>query len=130
MLSDASELLQAIKGAAKEAVDAGKPMQLVFGTVVGIDPLEVSVESRITLGTSQLFLTSSVREYEVDMSVSHTTESASGGNGDSAYASHVHGYVGRKTFTVHNALSVGETVLLLRMQGGQKFVILDRVVRA
>lgn len=127
-MPDASELLVAIKKAAKEAVDASKPMNLIFGTVVGVSPLQVSIESRITLGASQLFLTSAVRERTVTMTVAHTTDSASGGSGDTAYASHAHGYTGTKEFTVHNGLAVGETVILLRMQGGQKFLVLDRVV--
>lgn len=42
--------------------------------------------------------------------------------------SHNHKYVGRKTFKVHNGLVVGDKVVLLQMQGGQKYIVLDRVV--
>ena len=41
---------------------------------------------------------------------------------------HRHEYAGRKQFTVHNALAVGEEVVMIRMQGGQKFLVMDRVV--
>jgi len=37
-------------------------------------------------------------------------------------------FKGRKKFIIHNNLSVGEKVVLLRMQGGQKFIVLDRAV--
>ena len=40
---------------------------------------------------------------------------------------HTHGYVGRKTYLVHNALVKGDKVILLRVSGGQRFVVLDRV---
>lgn len=36
-------------------------------------------------------------------------------------------YVGKKTFKVHNALKAGEKVLLIRVQQGKKFVVIDRV---
>lgn len=42
--------------------------------------------------------------------------------------SHTHTVTGTKTFTVKNGLHLGEAVLLLRVQGGQKFVVLDRMV--
>lgn len=40
---------------------------------------------------------------------------------------HTHGYVGRKTYLVHNALVKGDKVILLRMSGGQRFLVIDRV---
>lgn len=40
---------------------------------------------------------------------------------------HSHPYVGTKSFRVHLALKAGEQVILLRADGGQKFIILDRV---
>jgi len=62
----------------------------------------------------------------VDITVNHTTENRSGGGGYAEFASHNHDYVGRKRITVHNALHVGETVILLRQHGGQGFVVLSR----
>lgn len=40
---------------------------------------------------------------------------------------HSHGYSGKKSFLVHNGLKVGEKVILFRVQGGQKYVVLDRI---
>lgn len=58
----------------------------------------------------------------------NTTEG--GGFSCNNSGTHVHGYVGRKTFLVHNALVAGEEVLLMRMQGGQNYLVIDRVVTA
>ena len=41
--------------------------------------------------------------------------------------SHNHAIQGRTTVTVHSGLKKGEKVILIRMQGGQKFVVLDRM---
>ena len=40
---------------------------------------------------------------------------------------HHHDIKGRKKIIIHNGLTVGEKVLLLRMQGGQNYVVIDRV---
>lgn len=105
---DSSDLLKAIKGAAMDAVAQSKPTALVFGTVAGINPLSIKTESKITLSASHLYLTSAVQEEDVVMEAN--------------------GY--QQTYTVHKELAVGESVILLRMQGGQKFLVIDRVVGA
>ena len=33
----------------------------------------------------------------------------------------------KEQMTIHNALEKGEEVVLLRMQGGQKYIVLDRI---
>ena len=66
-------------------------------------------------------------EAVVDMTVNHSTEDKGGGSGAAAYEAHKHAYVGKKTFKVHNALKAGEKVLLIRVQQGKKFVVIDRV---
>ena len=49
-------------------------------------------------------------------------------NGNNVNLSHSHSYSGRKSFIVHNGLSVGDEVVLLKQKGGQKYLVLDRVV--
>lgn len=41
---------------------------------------------------------------------------------------HSHSILGKKSITIHNSLTVGDEVLLLRMQGGQKYIVIDKVV--
>jgi hypothetical protein len=72
-------------------------------------------------------LTKAVTDHYVDMTVSHVTENRAGGSLAAAFESHNHDYKGRKKFLVHNGLKVGEEVILLRAQGGQRFIVLDRV---
>lgn len=42
--------------------------------------------------------------------------------------SHRHDISGKKTVTVHNSLKVDEEVILLKQSGGQKYLVIDRVV--
>ncbi len=119
--------LSDVKRAAVEAVAAGKPFAFVLGKVTSTSPLKVQVDQKLELTAAQLILTNAVRDYTVRMTVDHETEETSGGSGDSAFASHKHTYKGTKAYRVHLALKVGEQVIMLRTDGGQKFIILDRV---
>lgn len=121
-------LVEIIKKAAVEAVAASNPCSILFGKVISASPLKISVEQRLTLDESHLVLTSLVRDFEVDMTMNFTTENTSGGSGESSFANHNHPVTGRKTFQVHLGLAVGESVMLMMVQGGQKYIVLDRVV--
>lgn len=46
----------------------------------------------------------------------------------SSSLSHNHDISGKKTVTVHNSLKVDEEVILLKQSGGQKYLVIDRVV--
>lgn len=120
-------LVMLIKQAAVEAVNAKDPMSLKIGEVVSVSPLKISINQKIAIPASQLLLTNAVRDYTVYMTVDHSTENASGGSGDASFASHSHKYTGKKKYKVHLGLKVGEKVILLRCDGGQKFIVLDRL---
>ena len=122
-----ASMVKLVKQAAVEAVEAGNPVQIAFGTVVSASPLKIGLEQKLVLERTNLILTRSVTDYEIEMTVDHTTGYASGGSGYDLFASHAHSYTGTKKFKVKGALKTGEKVLLLRMQGGQKYIVLDRL---
>lgn len=150
LLPDANELVQTMKKAAVDAVDATKPTYVYFGEVTSALPLEINVEQKMTLGSAQLILTRNVTDFETEVTVNWETESIleshthpcvgntrnggeplhdhvlSGVTG-SVSLEHAHAIVGKKTITIHNSLTVGDQVILLRQQGGQKFVVVDRI---
>lgn len=119
--------VEVVKRAAVEAVEAGKPVNILFGTVLSASPLKIQVDQKSIYTSKMLILTRNVTDFEVDMTVNHSTEDKGGGSGAAAYEAHKHAYVGKKTFKVHNALKAGEKVLLIRVQQGKKFVVIDRV---
>lgn len=112
-------MVDMMKQAAIEANEAAKPLSIVFGTVISEKPLQIDIELKQPLDEDFLILTNAVMDHDVSMSVSHHTENEAG---------HAHGYTGIKTFKVLNGLKKGERVILLRMQGGQDYIVLDRVV--
>ena len=119
--------VEVVKRAAVEAVEAQKPVYLLFGQVISASPLKIQVDQKSIYTEKMLVLTRNVTDFEVDMTVSHVTENRAGGSGDPAFASHNHDYKGKKKFKVHNALIVGDEVVLGRVQGGKRFVVLDRI---
>ena len=104
-----ARLLQALKKISQETGESGDPSDWCLGEVISVSPLPIRIE-----------------DYDVDITVSHTTENRAGGGGLALFESHNHEYKGRKKITVHNGLHVGETVILLRQAGGQGFVVLSR----
>lgn len=117
-MPDYNGLLNVMKQAGTEAVDAGCPLTVCFGKVLSVSPIQVLVEQKMTLGAAQLVLTRNVTDYEIPVTVEWKTESTE---------LHVHGLIGKEKMIVHNSLTQGEEVVLLRQQGGQKYIIIDRV---
>lgn len=121
-----ARLLQALKRVAKETGESSDPSDWCLGEVISVAPLTIRIEGKDEVSEEFLELTDAVRDYDVDITVSHTTENRAGGGGLALFESHNHDYKGRKRITVHNALHVGETVIMLRQAGGQGFVVLSR----
>lgn len=135
MSLDLNALVRAVKKAAVEAVRAENPMGVCHGTVTDLSPLEITTDQKLILGEKQLILTNAVRDYTVEMTVDHVTEVISHGHsvtdtytggGTAQPVDHSHPYKGRKSFRVHLGLKMGEKVILVRCDGGQQFVVLDR----
>lgn len=121
-----NDIVKSIKKTSKETTAAMDPMQVLFGEVTSVSPLKILIEQRLEPDEEFFILTRAVRDYEVEMTVDHVTEETSGGGGEAAYAAHAHGYVGRKKFTIHNGLIIGDKVKLLRVQDGQRYVVFDK----
>lgn len=109
-------LIDAIKKAGLDAVEASNPVNIMFGEVTKANPLEVNVDQRFTLTEDFLVVTESVTALTVDLSHFHDY---SGGQTQNALTNPV---------VVRKGLEVGDKVLLLRVQGGQQYVVLDRMV--
>lgn len=117
-MPDYSALVKAMKRAGTEAVNAENPTAICFGKVVSASPVQVLVDQKMTLGLAQLVLTRNVTDYETEVTIEWESETME---------EHVHELKGKKKMTVHNALTVGDEVILLRQQGGQRYIIIDRV---
>ena len=117
-MPDYSALVKVMKQAGIEATNAGSPVTICFGKVMSTAPLQILVDQKMTLGLAQLVLTRNVTDYEVEMTVEWETETSE---------EHNHTIQGKKKMMIHNALMDGDDVILLRQQGGQKYIVVDRV---
>lgn len=130
-MRDSTDLVRLMKQAAMEAVKTSQPSNIVFGTVTSASPLKIQISSKITLEKEMLLLTRNVTEFETDITtVNWFTENTSGGAGYALFESHKHELKGKKHIIVHNQLKSGEKVVLIKEQGGQRYIVLDRVVSA
>jgi hypothetical protein len=95
-----ADLLSLVKQAAVEAVKASNPVALLTGTVTNENPLEVRVDQRFTLPADFLIVPHSLRRQELS--------------------------IGGASYVISEGVQGGDNVLLLRVQGGQKYILLDR----
>ena len=105
---DAKDLIKSIKMVARNSTDASKPTTIVFGKVESINPLKISVENKLKLSINQLILPDRLSDKKFKVTIDDGL-----------------GTVG--TVNINNSLKVKDEVILLRVQGGQKYLIMDKV---
>lgn len=129
-MPDANELVDTLKRAAVEAVKAGKPVNVYFGEVVSASPLKINVEQKMILGEKQLVLSRNVTDFKTNITAGNIKNYYYTGDVNSGTVpvspSHAHA-VGTIEITVHNGLAVGDGVILIRQQEGQRFIVVDRI---
>lgn len=101
----ASGLLEVMKLASQQANEAGQPTDLRVGTVTSINPLKVQISSQFTVPSALLIVPQSLTEHEVKVKIDDV----------------------EKTITIYNELKTGDKVAMLKKQGGQSYLILDRI---
>jgi hypothetical protein len=120
--------------------------EVEYGRVTAVNPLEITLDSKTRLPAAFLTLTNAVKDHSVDITVSWATVEddylepdhthGKGNNGaptDNPInwdTTHKHDIKGRKRIKIHNGLTLGERVILLRKGGGQDYIVLDRVDEA
>ena len=130
-------MIELIKQIAINVNEQSKLSKFEFGTVESISPLKIRIDQKKILEQTDLLLSHLVRDYYVDITVQHSTDSIYGGwdtthshpnAGDNVIPiDHEHEYKGRKKIMIHHGLKVGEKVVLTRQMGGQLYYILDRI---
>lgn len=126
-MADLNELVELVKKVSVEAYEAKKPVNACYGKVTSASPLQILVEQKLLLGAEQLVLCRNVTDFTTNVTVNWASDYESGGSGYAAFSSHNHGITGKKSITVHNGLVVGDEVILIRQQDGQKYIVVDRI---
>lgn len=120
-------------------MNATQPADLRVGTVTAVNPLEITINTAMApLRAGILLLTASVVEKKIPIlqhnHVIHDTYTGGGTSEDNLMQSDIICYENGQPLPVENgyiilnrALEVGDKVLLMRVQNGQKFIVLSRV---
>lgn len=141
-----ADIIETIKKAALEAIENSSPTGILFGTVTNVNPLEILVEQKLLLTSEFLILTKNVVDYQTEVTVNWSTEKKDQNANHSHTCNivsneevtvtienqninltHNHTITGKKTITIHNGLKQNDKVILLQQQGGQKFIVLDKI---
>lgn len=108
-----------------QTVNSTNPVNVLFGTVSQEKPLEIEIHQKLKLSKEFLVLTERVTRYEVNIEHNHAlTIDGSKVNTEMALKD----LMTKKP--IRTGLKKGDKVVLARVQGGQKFVVLDKVVDA
>ena len=102
-----ADLVDALKQLSAETGAGLNPVIIATGVVVSVDPLKIQIDQKTTLLESMLRLTNAVTDHDIDMNIPG---------------------IGPATVSVAGSLKIGESVFMVRDQGGQKYTVIDRVV--
>ena len=121
-------LIEIVKESAMQAYRATNPADIVYGTVVSDDPLEIQIDTKMILDESFLILTKNVSKSEIEVDIDFS------GNGlieieelEQTLLKKM-SIIGAK-ITIHNEIQTGDTVIMQKKQGGQEYVVLDKLER-
>lgn len=135
------ELKDVLQQMIQTNVQSGQPTDLCIGTVVNTSPLQITINTGMApLEAAVLYLTAAVVEKKIPiLQHSHTVTVTQGSatcatalppgsttvleNGEALPVEN--GYI-----ILNRALETGDIVLLLKVQKGQKFIVLSRVFAA
>ncbi|SCX93724.1 Protein of unknown function [Lysinibacillus sp. TC-37] len=101
------DILKEIQKLVLGVLNAQKLATVIYGNVISVGPLEVQIDQKLTLKEKQLKLTRAVMDYEVEVSV----------NGGA-----------KQKAKVFNGLITGDKVTMIRVHGGQQYLIIDKEV--
>lgn len=109
-------LFDTVKRVVEKVLEGKSLLESEIAEVIEVNPLVIKFDQRYQVTEEFIILTERVTEYKVDLSHTH---SYSGGATGSALDTEI---------DIRSGLQVDDKVLILRMQGGQSFAIIDKVV--
>ena len=110
-MHDANDFVRAVQQVSTNANDAGYPATVMSGTVTSASPLKIKIEQRFEISGSMLILPEHLKEREIKVTVK-PTHTEDGGTPEHN----------------HSGLSIGDSVQVVRQQGGQKYLVIGKVV--
>ena len=113
------QLIESIKKISANAQTADEPMAIAYGNVINESPVEILTGQKMILDEKRLIFTEWTRSISTEAEIAWQSETAD---------EHSHSISGKKAITFDNSLKTGDRVIMLKMQGGQKYIVLGRAV--
>lgn len=102
-------MIDLIKQASVNAINAGNPLDIEFGTIID-ESLTIRIDQKRILSKEFFIIPESLIRYEVDLTHSHLETSSALGK-----------------IVIREGLKKGDIVALLMIEKGNRFLILDKV---
>lgn len=118
-MRDLNDLANTFKQIASNTTEVKKLTNIMYGKVVSESPLKINVEQRMVLDKNFLVLTDHLTKKKKTITYRDYYRNNSGTLTYSDRTAEIE---------FDNSLKVGDKVVLIREQGGQKFLIVDKVV--
>lgn len=100
-----SEWIENMKKIVSQTIEAGKPCDILLGTVIGLSPPAVRIDQKTTYSGPQLLIPQHLTDRSIQMIIPQ---------------------VGDVAVTVKNALKIGDQVILVQKRGAQQYLVVDR----
>lgn len=135
-----ADLVDLIKKAALDCIAESKPSGIYFGIVIKEKPLEIQVEQKLILSKEFLILTKNVLNYDIEVKIDIETDKSKHNHNyndtiqnnplTKTTSENIHSHKINDTIkiTISNELKKGDKVIMLRQQGGQKYIVLDKII--
>ena len=120
-------LIELLRQISTEAVASGKPTSVIYGKVISKHPLKIQVNNKLILDESFLVLTKNVLDHKVKFTMDFRGEepgkiTINGEQNVLDKMEYKKGYA-----IIKNGLNIGDTAIMVQQQGGQKFVVVDKM---
>ncbi|MBW6408478.1 DUF2577 domain-containing protein [Clostridium weizhouense] len=102
-------MIELIKQASVNAINAGNPLDIEFGTIID-ESLTIRIDQKRILSKEFFIIPESLTRYELDLTHSHLKTSSALGK-----------------IVIREGLKKGDIVALLMIEKGDRFLILDKV---
>lgn len=110
-----ASMIETIKQASVNVMGASNPLDIQFGTIID-DELTIQIDQKRILPRNFFIVAEQMTPYIIDLSHNHT-----------CFDSKTSNSLGN--LVIREGLKKGDSVILLRIEQGARFLILDKVVK-
>jgi hypothetical protein len=121
-------MIEQIKQIVKNVLDNEKLTEYTSGTVSSISPLKIKVNQKLELPESVLLLTFPVKELKINLSHDHQYPNELPTSTTKIEVPKDTDYTDFSEVVIVEGLKVGDKVTMLRVEKGQKYIVLSKVV--